>query len=169
MSESVRPSYAIPSAAYAAVYARRHAMRVIVPAALPAAAAAAAGCFDTRWWLTGLMWLMIIVPMFLTLGWLSLMARPDMVLRQRPQQLDIDDAGNCTVRFLHYSDNDGENAPASPPAGTFAFTPDDISKADDDGRRTTIYFRSGSKFDFLIIPSPLLTPLQQHLTQNGHR
>lgn len=80
---------------------------------LPFVAAFFAGFFDIRWWLVGLMLLMIAYPAFVLFAWLAITSRPHQATMVRPQRWTFADDGSIEINFYPFEHNDD-----TPPAKT---------------------------------------------------
>ena len=144
MSEADSDIFTIPAKVYASAYARHRAGMWVAVLAIPLIAAVVAGFHDIRWWLVGLMALMIVYPMVLTMAWFALLGRADMASRLRPQRCTFTDDGCIAVDFLHFNPEDGHEPVDSEHAR--------IVSADNHGRYTELRL-ADSRFDILLIPA----------------
>lgn len=147
-----------PSAsAYAAAYVRRKAGLVLGCILPPVIAAAIAGLFDMRWWFVGLMLLFIVLPMALSMAWFTLIAKPEMAVRLRPQKWNFTPDGGAEIEFYRFPATD-DTEDTFVLADTFSFTPSDITDIVEEGNNTRFCLHKGSRFDILLIPTPLCPP-----------
>lgn len=155
--------YVVPSSAYAHYYANKHKIRHII-VRLPAVAAFIAGFFDMRWWLIGIMWFMLAIPTMIMFGWFSLLTRPDMVVRMRPQRCRVFHDGTLVVHFLPFAclDEDENNDLESEiPVDFVMINKKEIESMVIGSKYIKLLLVPHSRFDILLIPTNVLTSAQK--------
>ncbi len=140
--------FTVPAASYASAYGSRHLGTWAAVLALPLLASIIAGFFDIRWWFVGLMLLLIVCPMAVAMAWISLIGRPSMALRLRPQQWTFNDDGKIHVDFFHFDRSEHPEAIASENVCIASVSPG--------SRYTTVRLQPGARFDLLLIPAAML-------------
>lgn len=144
--------FTVPAKAYATAYARQHAGAWVAALAVPVLAAVVAGFYDMRWWIVGLMALMIVYPMVLTMAWLTLTGRPSMAMRLRPQQWTFGNGGSLDVDFFRF-DVVADEAAGRSPVGEVTSA---ISAVKPCGAYYAVRLVAGAPFDILLIPSRMM-------------
>ena len=142
--------FQVPAATYAKACLSRKAGPGTVLLGIPVAAGAIAGFADVRWWLVTLMLLLLVYPMAITMAWLSLMGKPAMAMRLRPQRWTMTADGNISLEFFHFEHEENPEPVNTESASIASVAPK--------GQYTAVSLKNGSRFDFLLIPSRMMPP-----------
>lgn len=142
--------FQVPAATYAKACLSRKAGSGTVLLIIPVAIGAIAGFADIRWWLVTLMLLLLVYPMAITMAWLSMMGKPAMAMRLRPQRWTIAADGNMSLEFFHFEREDNPEPVNTETASIASISPQ--------GQYTAVRLKPGNRFDFLLIPSRMMPP-----------
>lgn len=137
--------FSVPAWRYAKLAAERYdkyALAIIIPTAVTLGNA---GMDDWRWWIVALMVFFLVYPMFVTIGWFSIVGRPEMALLTRPQQWTFGGRGEILVRFYRF---DRKKDPE--PVDSLSA---EVAKINFGKKYDTVRLKQGSRFDVLLIPS----------------
>lgn len=140
--------FTVPAKEYAKAMASRHSGMLAAAAIVPILILAIAGFYDLRWWLVGLMLLMLVYPMMLTIGWFAVTGRPSMGLLLRPQRWSFGNGNSIHISFYRF-DTDKNHEPVDSENVV-------VDSVDYGSRYCTLRLKPGSRFDVLLIPSGIV-------------